>query len=110
MELKRKQKEKEEFFLENKNVKEETWALEIKDYNMVQRKVYLLKLLDLLKIFKISFMIDSFKIKKTILFKDYLMISLCMDNKLTNKINSDLEEVLNKTIVLLMNLVINLQI
>jgi len=75
---------------------------------MVQRKVYLLKLLDLLKIFKISFMIDSFKIKKTILFKDYLMISLSMDNKLTNKINSDLEEVLNKIIVLLMNLVINL--
>ena len=45
-------------------------------------------------------MIDSFKIKKTISIKDYLMISLFMDNKLTNKIKLDLEEVSNKTIVL----------
>lgn len=48
-------------------------------------------------------MIDSFKIKKMTLIKDNLMNSL--DNKLTNKIRLDLEEV--STIIMLMNLVIN---
>ena len=52
-------------------------------------------------------MIDSFKIKETTLFKDNLMINHFMDNKSINKIRLDLEEVLNKTIILLMNLVIN---